>query len=82
MQEARMTHLADDRTDPVSMWQALATNAGQTWLAPLIVGTCWWNALLDSWLPIQPERFRHGDPADRPPLLAPLPRAAEIGAFA
>ncbi|MGN6277518.1 MAG: hypothetical protein ACTHM8_02195 [Sphingomonas sp.] len=77
-----MNHLADDRTDPVSMWLALATNAGQTWLAPLIVGTCCWNALHDSWLPIQPERCRYRDPADVPPLLAPLPRAEEIGALA
>jgi hypothetical protein len=74
MQEVRVTHLADDRTDPVSMWQALATSAGQTWLVPLIAGTCWWNALLDWWLPIRSQRCRHRDPGNA--------RSLEIGTSA
>ncbi|MBY8829429.1 hypothetical protein [Hephaestia mangrovi] len=64
-------------------WRSLSASAEQLWLAPLIVGAAWWNAVLETWLDLSRDiPRRHDDTHDHPQAHNPLEPAPDIALFA
>jgi len=64
-------------------WRSLSASAEQLWLAPLIVGAAWWNAMLETWLDLSRDMPRRPDETrDRPQARHPLEPTPDIALLA